>query len=228
VGARELIDGVPWLHTLSESARHDLGDRAHWFEWPAGTVVCRQDEEDRTCFVLAEGVMRASRSLPDGRSVTLAHLHPPAAFGEMALLRAGRRSATVTAIEPSRGIALDAEDVLAALRADADAALAVALDLARRLVAADERLLRYTLGTAAGGVSATLLAWAQARRDGGRTNGTGDVEVIGGVGDVARTAGIPKRAALRFMCHLELEGTITMRGDRTVIHDRDALARYLG
>jgi hypothetical protein len=29
------------------------------------------------------------------------------------------------------------------------------------------------------------------------------------------------------MSHLELEGAITMRGDRTVVHDADALARYL-
>ena len=222
---RELIDSVAWLCALAPAARDELAAGAQEMVWETGVVVCRQDDEDRTCFVLATGAMRVSRELPDGRSVTLTHLHPPAAFGEMALLRVGRRTASVSALEPSSGIALDADDVLTALRGDPDAALAVALDLAGRLVVASERLLRYSLGTAAGGVSSTLLSWLQARRDNG--TGGGDIEVTGGVADVALSAGIPKRAALRFMSHLELEGTITMRGDRTIIHDRDALARYL-
>ena len=220
-----LIDQVPWLHALSPTAKATLIGHAAARQWPAGTDVCRQDDEDRTCYVLGSGVMRVSRALPDGRSVTLAHLHPPAVFGELALLRAGRRNATVTAMNDADGLSLEADDVLGVLQHEPEAALAVALDLAGRLARADERLLRYVLGTAAGGVSATLLAWCNARNNGARPNG--DIELIGGVGDVARTAGIPKRAALRFMSHLELEGTITMRGDRTVVHDADALARYL-
>jgi CRP-like cAMP-binding protein len=223
--ARGLIDEVAWLRGLSDGARTALAASAEVLDWLDGTVVCRQDDDDRCCYVLGEGRMRVTRALPDGRAVTLAHLSPPAAFGELALLRAGRRTATVAAIGASRGVSLEAEAVLAALHEDPGAALAVAVDLAGRLASADERLLRYAMGTAAGGVSATLLAWIQARRDGGRQGG--DVEVMGGVGDVARTAGIPKRAALRFMSHLELEGTITMKGGRTVIHDIDALARYL-
>ena len=225
MSAGALIDQVPWLRALSAGPKQALIERARTWECSPGVEVCRQDEEDRTCFVLGTGAMRVSRSLPDGRSVTLAHLRPPAVFGELALLRAGRRNATVTALEPSGGIGLDADDVLRALHSDPNAALQVALDLAGRLARADERLLRYALGTAAGGVSATLLAWCNARVNGSAANG--DLELIGGVGDVARTAGIPKRAALRFMSHLELEGTITMRGDRTVVHDRDALTRYL-
>lgn len=223
--ASALIDHVAWLRDLPTDAYEAVASAARPQEWPAGSVVCRQDDDDRNCYVLGMGSMRVTRSLPDGRGVTLAHLTPPSVFGELALLRAGRRTATVSAISDSHGIALDADTVLGVLRTDAAAALQIAVELAGRLSAADERLLRFTLGTAAGGVCATLLAWVQARGDANRLRG--DVEVIGGVGDVARTAGIPKRAALRFMAHLELEGTITMRGGRTVIHDLDALARYL-
>jgi CRP/FNR family cyclic AMP-dependent transcriptional regulator len=223
--AGTLIDQVAWLRALGPEAKAALAGRARHEHWTVGTEVCRQEDEDRTCFVLGAGSMRVSRALPDGRSVTLAHINPPAVFGELALLRAGRRNATVTALHDSEGIALEADDVLGALQTDPNAALAVALDLAGRLARADERLLRYVLGTAAGGVSATLLAWCNARTNG--TGAAGELELIGGVGDVARTAGIPKRAALRFMSHLELEGTITMRGDRTVVHDVDALAQYL-
>lgn len=222
----QLIEQVPWLGALGPDTRATLAERATEVEWPDGTVICRQEDEDRTCFVLGTGSVRVSRSLPDGRGVTLAHLRPPAVFGELALLRAGRRSATVTALLDSSGIALRDVDVLKALEHDARAALAVALDLAGRLARADERLLRYAVGTAAGGVSATLLAWAQARREHGASGR--EIEVLGGVGDIARTAGIPKKAALQFMTHLELEGTITSRGNRTMIHDPDALARYLG
>jgi CRP/FNR family transcriptional regulator, cyclic AMP receptor protein len=223
--ARELIDQVPWLTSLDAGAKDRLAGDAQRMVWPTHHVVCHQDDEDRTCFVLGAGSMRVARSLPDGRAVTLAHLSPPAAFGELALLGAGRRNATVSALEASEGIALSAEAVQRVLREDPQAALDVAADLAARLAVANERLLKYVLGTAAGGVSATLLAWVQARREvGGPAR---DIELVGGVGDVARTAGIPKRAAMRFMSHLELEGTITSRGGRTIVHDPDALARYL-
>jgi len=224
--ARDLIDEVAWLRQLDGSVRDRLAAQAETQAWPAGTVICRQDEEDKTCFVLGRGSLRVARALPDGRGVTLAHLDPPAVFGELALLGVGRRTATVSARTDCSGIALGAEAVLAALNADPRAGLAVAIDLAARLAAADERLLRYSLGTAAGGVCATLLAWIQARREAGADGG--EIELLGGVGDVARSAGIPKRAAMRFMSHLELEGTITTRGGRTVVHDPDALARYLG
>jgi CRP/FNR family transcriptional regulator len=223
--ARELIDQVPWLHALDEGARERLAQSAQRMEWPANHIVCRQDDEDRTCFVLGEGSMRVARALPDGRAVTLAHLSPPSVFGELALLGAGRRNATVSALQDSTGIALSAESVQHAMEEDPQAALDVAADLANRLAVANERLLKYVLGTAAGGVSATLLAWVQARREAGGPER--DIELVGGVGDVARTAGIPKRAAMRFMSHLELEGTITTRGGRTIVHDPDALARYL-
>jgi CRP/FNR family transcriptional regulator len=224
--ARALVDEVPWLQALGEDARDALAQRAMPADWPAGTTICHQDDNDRTCFVLGSGSLRVARSLPDGRSVTLAHLQPPAVFGELALLGVGRRTATVTALRDSHGIAVGADDVLDALHSDPRAGLSVALDLAARLATANERLLRYSMGTAAGSVSATLLSWVQARRDAGAPDG--DIEVLGGVGDIARTAGIPKRAALRFLSHLELEGTITTRGNRTVIHDPDGLARYLG
>lgn len=223
--ARWLIDQVAWLAGLGEPARDGLAAGAVAQQWPRGTVVCRQDDEDRACYVLGEGGMRVSRGLPDGRDVTLAHLDPPVAFGELALLGVGRRSATVTARHDSAGIRLEADAVLQALGAEPAAALSVATDLAARLATANERILRFTLGTAAGAVSATLLGWIQARRDHARLDR--DVEVVGGIGDIARTAGIPKRAVMRFMSHLELEGTVTARGGRTIIHDPDALARYL-
>jgi CRP/FNR family transcriptional regulator len=223
--ARELIEQVPWLKALAGEARDRLADGAQRMAWPDGHIVCRQDEDDRTCFVLGEGAMRVARALPDGRSVTLAHLRPPEVFGELALLGVGRRNATVSALSDSSGIALDAADVQQVLSEDPQAALTIASDLAARLAVANERLLKYVLGTAAGGVSATLLAWVQARRE--RGGPATDIELVGGVADVARTAGIPKRAAMRFMSHLELEGTITTRGGRTIVHDPDALARYL-
>src|SRR4051812_9226397 len=127
--ARELIDQVPWLSSLDAGAKERLAGDAQPLVWGAHQIVCRQDDEDRTCFVLGAGSMRVARSLPDGRAVTLAHLSPPAAFGELALLGVGRRNATVSALEDSEGIALSAESVQSVLREDPQAALDVAADL---------------------------------------------------------------------------------------------------
>jgi CRP-like cAMP-binding protein len=203
-----------------------LAEQAHEVSWHEGEVVFRQGDEGQACFLLIDGEVKVISGLSDGRRVTLARLQAPVAFGELALLGAGRRNATVETTLPSHGLELDADAVREVLRTDPLAALGVAAMLAERLQRADERVLGYALGTAAGGVAATLLAWVEARQEQGA--GPNDVELTGGPADVARQSGISREATIRFMDHLELEGIVTVRRGRTIVHRPDALSRYLG
>ena len=61
-------------------------------EVPAGRVLMRQGDPGRECFVIEEGTARATMR---GRETT--KMGPGECFGEMALLHAAPRSATVTA-----------------------------------------------------------------------------------------------------------------------------------
>lgn len=222
----DLIATVSWLGEVDRASLERLAERAKAVSWRAGETIFHVNDEGHACYVLADGEVRVSNGLSDGRRVTLARLEAPVAFGELALLGAGRRNATVEAVVDCSGLELDADDVLEVLRSDANAALGVAVVLAERLQRADERVLGYALGTAAGGVAATLIAWVEARQAQGA--GDKDVELVGGPTDVARQSGISRDATVRFMDHLELEGILTVRRGRTVVHKPTALARYVG
>jgi MFS family permease len=85
---------------------------------PAGEAVVRQGEPGRHWFVVDEGELLV---LVDGREV--ARLGPGDAFGEIALLREGLRTATIQAVLPSRLWALDGTDFLAVLTSNGTNAL---------------------------------------------------------------------------------------------------------
>ena len=88
---------------------------------PAGQAVVRQGEPDTRYFVLDEGTLEVA---VDGRPV--AALGPGEGFGEVALLRGGVRTATVTARTDAVVRVLDRAVFLAALRSDGGASLQAA------------------------------------------------------------------------------------------------------
>lgn len=96
---------------------------------PAGEVVVRQGDPGSTWFLIGEGELEVA---VDGRTVR--ELGPGESFGEVALLRAGVRTATVSARTPAELWSLDGAVFVAALSAHDGRALAAVDALA------DERL----------------------------------------------------------------------------------------
>ena len=70
-----------------------------------GQAVVRQDDQGHEAFVIARGILKVVRS-NGGDETLLAQLGPGAMFGEMALLSAAPRSATVIALEPAQLLVL--------------------------------------------------------------------------------------------------------------------------
>jgi len=117
-----LLRALPAFALLPPLQLERLALRLRRLELEAGEVAARQGERGTTWFVLDSGRFGVE---VDGRPVR--DLGPGEGFGEIALLREGVRTATVTAAEPSVLWALDGDVFLAALRADGGRALA-ALD----------------------------------------------------------------------------------------------------
>ena len=65
--------------------------------YAAGEVIVRQGEPGGRFYVITDGEVEVVHEEPDGREVLLARLGPGRYFGEIALLRATRRTATVRA-----------------------------------------------------------------------------------------------------------------------------------
>ena len=67
-----------------------------------GEVVFVEGDIGRALFIMESGKVELTRSGADGRPVVLHALKPGEFFGEMALLESLPRSATATAVEPTR------------------------------------------------------------------------------------------------------------------------------
>ena len=66
--------------------------------YAAGEVIVRQGEPGGRFYVITDGEVEVVKEQPDGGEVTLARLGPGRYFGEIALMRATRRTATVRAV----------------------------------------------------------------------------------------------------------------------------------
>jgi CRP-like cAMP-binding protein len=105
-----------------------------------GEVVIAEGEPGHSFFVIARGEVKVAKQLAQGGETVLAALHEGAIFGEMALVSAAPRSATVTAVADTDLLEFDRDALQAAARDVAT--LAAALDKFTR-----ERLLSNLLQT---------------------------------------------------------------------------------
>lgn len=104
----------------------------------SGEILLQEGEPGQSFFLLARGSVAVTKRGVDAR---LATLHDGAIFGEMALVSASPRTATVTAVSDCDLLELDREALTAASRSVAT--IALALDKFMR-----ERLLNNLLATA--------------------------------------------------------------------------------
>ncbi len=101
-------------------------------ELPGGTILMRQGDAADNAYLVAEGELVVDR---DGREI--GRVGPGGVVGEIALLRAAPRMATVRAQVPSRLLAIERDEFLAAATGGADARDAAEDLVERRLAVAD-------------------------------------------------------------------------------------------
>lgn len=106
--------------------------RRHFDE---GDTIVKEGDEDVGFYLIESGRVSVTRA-----GTSLATLGPGDFFGEMALLDAHRRSATVTASAPSDCLVLLRSDFVAEVEENPSLALELLAILSRRLRDTDERL----------------------------------------------------------------------------------------
>jgi CRP/FNR family transcriptional regulator, cyclic AMP receptor protein len=220
-----LLDSVDWFASLTREELDELASHAETLHWELGEVVFEEGDRGDRCYIVHAGSVKVLRRFPDGRRITLARLGPGSIFGELALFNGERRSASVQASEPAVGVALGAERVMAILRSDPEAALGVAVSLADRLRATNDRLFESSVSSVSGRVVATLLSQVEASQKQGA--GDHDVEVVGSAVDIARLAGADRESSTRVLHWLENEGIIALKRGKTLVHDVAALSKQL-
>lgn len=136
----ERLPPIPLFSELSSSAFGAVLNALKLRRARPGETILAEGEPGQSFFVLARGEVRVTKHLATGGDVELATLHEGAIFGEMALVSAAPRSATVTALGDADLLEFD-RDALAATAREVGT-LAAALDKFAR-----ERLLHNLLAT---------------------------------------------------------------------------------
>jgi CRP/FNR family cyclic AMP-dependent transcriptional regulator len=221
-----LLDGVDFLASLSSEEVDALARKVDTIRWEPATTVFEEGDRGHACYVIDSGRVKVMRRLADGQPITLAQVGHGGVVGEMALFAGDRRSASMETVEPTTAVAIGAEDLMAILHGNAEAAIGMAVHVAELLRSANDRLFATSTSTVNGRILATLLAQVEARQ--ARHPGEQDVELVGTTTDLARLSGAPKDAAARVLHWLENEGAISMKRGRIVIHSPSALRGHLG
>jgi CRP/FNR family transcriptional regulator len=220
-----LLQQVPVFSALAEPELARVAEVTVPRQFRANEIVFREGDESDTCYVVRSGHARAIREHQDGRSITLARFGPGDIFGELAMFDNERRSATIEALEPTEAIAILGGDMRRLLREHPDIAVKLISAIARRLRETNERLARQSFQTVQSRVAAVIAQLVEAARAEGA--GEGDVLITVTQAEVAQLAGSSRESASRFLAVLERAGIISQGRGRLVVHDPDALARYV-
>jgi CRP/FNR family transcriptional regulator, cyclic AMP receptor protein len=218
----ELLGRVPVFSTLVQSDLERIAQLAVPRRFEPGQVVFREGDASDTCYIVREGLARATHEHGDGRTLTLATFGPGDIFGELAMFEDERRSATVEAIEPTTVVAVLGPDMRALMTEHPGIATRLVIALGRRLREANQRLSRQSFQTVQSRVAMVLSELVE--REGSES---GDVLVTATQADLAQLAGSSRESASRFLAVLERAGVISQGRGRLVVHDPEALKQYV-
>ncbi len=209
----ELFKGV------DEAARRLIAERVAERVVERGRSVFVQDEPGDRMYVVAEGAVKLYVSSRDGGIVELARHHPPAVFGELALLDGGSRSASAEAVERSLLLVVTRAELLRLLRSEekvAEALLRLLGAIVRRTTRQVTDLVFLNLR---GRVARQLLLLAE---DG---NGARAITRQVTQGELATMVGGARQTVNQELKSLEASGCIRAAGRAFELRDRAQLQR---
>jgi CRP/FNR family transcriptional regulator, cyclic AMP receptor protein len=221
----ELLGRVPVFSTLEHSDLERIAQLAVPRRFEPGQAVFREGDQSDTCYIVREGHARAIRTHGDGRTITLATFGPGDIFGELAMFEDERRSATVEAIEPISVVAVLGPDMRRLMIEHPEISTRLVIALGRRLRETNERLSRQSFQTVQSRVAVVLIELVAQERDDGA--GEQNVLVTATQADLAQLAGSSRESASRFLAVLERAGVISQGRGRLVVHEPEALKKYV-
>jgi CRP/FNR family transcriptional regulator, cyclic AMP receptor protein len=193
--------------------------------WERGEVIFREGDSGDTCYLIKSGAVLLTRQHQDGRVVAIAECRAGAMFGELAMFRGERRSATAETIEPTEAVALLAPDMGRLIRSNPDIASELLAALAERVSSTTERLLQQSFQTVAGRVASALLAQTVARQAEGAPER--DVLIEATQAEIAGLAGTSRESASRFLATLERAGIVTLGRGKVTVREPGRLRNYI-
>jgi CRP/FNR family transcriptional regulator, cyclic AMP receptor protein len=230
-GTAELLARVPLFAGLSEPELQRIAQVAVLRHYPAGSVILREGDSGDTCYVMRMGRARILREHSDGRAITLTNVGPGEIFGELAMFGGETRSATVETLEYVEAVAILADDLKRLLSEHPEISVKLLEALATKMRQANERIAGQSFQKVSSRVAGVLARLIETESGTSVVQASGEdsneIVVRSTQADLAQLAGSSREATSRFLATLQRAGVVTCRRGRVIVHDPQALQRYI-
>ncbi|MFH7597426.1 Crp/Fnr family transcriptional regulator [Streptomyces racemochromogenes] len=220
-----LDDRVPFLARLENEDSTALRKLGRELQFAPRSPLIQQDEPSTHVLLILTGWTKVTASAPTGYQALLALRGPGDIVGESAAVTGSPRSATVTALERVRAVAID-HRAFRAFLADCPSAAFTLLGLtAERTRASDRRQLAHASTSVRERLATLLLDLA--RTHGRRSTGGVEIAVPLTKQELAGAVGASREMVQRALKDLRDRGVVST-GRRTVVIARPDVLRRIG
>ena len=216
------MDRRPFFDALTDGARCALIDRSRVRRYPKGSVVFAEGDDAHDVLIVRSGAVEVVTTALNGREVVLDVLHAGEVLGELSVIDAGPRSATVKTLEPTEVFAIRHQDFHMLLEDHASIGAAILAALAVRLRNADRRQLEFGSNDALGRVCHRIVDLSDRY---GKPLPDGSVSIILPFSqtDLANWAGLSREAVVKALRALRSLGWIDSHGSSVTIINEPAI-----
>ncbi len=218
-----LIRDVPLLARLSDADLKALASAGHLREFSSSDAVVHQGDPGDSLHVVVEGRIRISMLSSSGEEATVAMVGPGDCVGELSLFDGRPRSATATAMGPTRTFVVTRDAFVAWVRHRPDAALALLETLALRLRRTDEALADLTFLDVPHRLALQLVRMASADALG---RDTADRRLKITQADIASMLGVSRESVNKQLNRFVREGWVTLGRGWVRLENVDALRTF--
>jgi CRP/FNR family transcriptional regulator, cyclic AMP receptor protein len=214
----ELLGTTPFFAGAPVRALQQLADAATSRDHRKGDHVCRQGDTGTSIMVVAAGSLKLVAGSADGDEVLLATVRRGDAFGELAALDGGRRTATAIALETSTVMSVPVAELRQAMAAHPSLLDSVVTSLAALARRATEQRCDLVFHDLPGRVAKALL---ELYPDGKPFTALHQ-------GEIATLTAGTRQSVNQVLKAFEVSGWISIQGRAIRIVDRAQLARRVG
>jgi len=220
---RELLARQDLFRKLSDRELDDLVRAVQLRRVAAHETLCHKGDPGNQLFLIVDGVVKAQTTSSSGDDIVFSIMGPGEMFGELALLRGGKRTASVIAIRDCTLIVIDRRELFPFLRRNPDAALKLLEVLAARVDRLTAKVEDKTFLNLPQRLAKCLFElverWGQKTPDGLRIEQRFSQSELG---DLVATT---RESINKQMKTWQKEGVATMNGGYVTILDEKALER---
>jgi len=206
-----MLDHVPLFAGLKPDELARLSSRAVTHSYPRNTIVINQGDISNSLHVIVEGRVKVFLANEEGKEIILNTQGPGEYFGEIALLDAEPRSASVITMEKSRIAILSKADFEAFLLESPQIMMKILRNTFARLRALTETVSNLALLDVYGRVTRLLLQSAE------EVDGTTVVNLDLTQQDIANRVGSSREMVSRILKDLRTGGYIEQHGRQITI-----------